>query len=160
MELAKEKRGHFFVPFILPEGNFFKICVLSQCIVYWTYFQNIHTFTYQKHHTLNINIIYFIHCCCLFLKSSKAFSASLSKLLIIRIMIALKGIQNSNQNCRIRFCYTSLDKKATHRCSFPGPVTLQVSSGRHKKFLYNFILCLLCLDIFVLFSFYFHLLIL
>ena len=41
----------FFVPFILSEQNFFKICVLSQCIVYWIRFQNIHTFTYQKNIT-------------------------------------------------------------------------------------------------------------
>ena len=49
---------------------FFKVCVLSQCIVYWIHFQNIHTFTYQEH--------YFIHFCCLFLKLSKAFSISLT----------------------------------------------------------------------------------
>ena len=48
------KKKAFFVPFILSEGNSFKICVLSWCIVYWIYFQNIHTFSYQKklHHTL------------------------------------------------------------------------------------------------------------
>ena len=28
--------------------NIFNIFVLSQCIVYWTHFQKIHTFTYQK----------------------------------------------------------------------------------------------------------------
>ena len=28
--------------------HFFNIWVLSQCIVYWIHFQNIHTFTYQK----------------------------------------------------------------------------------------------------------------
>ena len=44
--VAKEKRG--FVPFVFPEGNFFNNCVLPQCIVYWIYFQNIHTLTYQK----------------------------------------------------------------------------------------------------------------
>ena len=33
LELAKEKRA-FFVPCILLEGIFFKICVLFQCIVY------------------------------------------------------------------------------------------------------------------------------
>ena len=49
---------------------FFKVCVLSQCIVYWIHFQNIHTFTYQEH--------YFIHFCCLFLKLSKAFRISLT----------------------------------------------------------------------------------
>ena len=27
---------------------FFKICVLSQCILYWIHFQNIQTFKYQK----------------------------------------------------------------------------------------------------------------
>ena len=51
----KKKEGIFctvyvFVPF-LSEGNFFEICVLSQCIlniVYWIHFQNMHTFTYQK----------------------------------------------------------------------------------------------------------------
>ena len=32
---AREKKKRaFFVPFILSEGNFFNICVLSQCIVY------------------------------------------------------------------------------------------------------------------------------
>ena len=37
---TKEKRGRkrkertFFVPCILSEGNFFDICILSQCIVY------------------------------------------------------------------------------------------------------------------------------
>ena len=45
----KKKRCIFYnVRFILSEGNFFSICVLSQCIVYWKYFQNIYTFTYQK----------------------------------------------------------------------------------------------------------------
>ena len=33
---------------MLSEESFFKICVLSQYIVYWIRFQNIHTFTYQK----------------------------------------------------------------------------------------------------------------
>ena len=68
---AREKKKRaFFVPFLLSEGNFFNICVLSQCIVYWIHFQNIHTFTYQK--TLLHTLFY------LFLKSSKAFSVSLS----------------------------------------------------------------------------------
>ena len=44
----KRKKGHFFVPFILPKGYFFNICVLSQWIVYWIQFQIIFTFTYQK----------------------------------------------------------------------------------------------------------------
>ena len=60
-----EKR-EFFITFILFEGHFFNICVLSQCIVYWIHIQNIHIKKY-----------YFIHFCCWFLKSSKAFSVSL-----------------------------------------------------------------------------------
>ena len=44
----RKKRAFLYRFFFLPKGNFFKICILSQCIVYWTHFQNIHTFTYQK----------------------------------------------------------------------------------------------------------------
>ena len=66
---CERKKRVFFVPFILSKKNCFNICVLSQCIVYWIYFQNIHTFTYQKTllHTLFS----------LFLKSSKTYSVSL-----------------------------------------------------------------------------------
>ena len=64
-----EENRVFFVPSILPKRNFLKLCLLSQCIVYWILFQNIHTFTYQKH--------YFTHFYCLFLKLLKAFSVSL-----------------------------------------------------------------------------------
>ena len=71
MELAKEKNRAFFVPFIFSKGNFFNICVFSHCIVYWIHLQNIHTFTFQK--TL-FNTFF-----CLFLKSPKTFSVSLSK---------------------------------------------------------------------------------
>ena len=62
---ARERKERaFFVPFTLSKGSFFNICVLSQCIVYWISFQNIHTFTYQK--TL-LNTFF-----CLLLKSSKS----------------------------------------------------------------------------------------
>ena len=44
----ERKKRTFFVPFILSEGNFLKICISSQWIVYWMQFQNIHTFTIQK----------------------------------------------------------------------------------------------------------------
>ena len=44
----ERKMRAFFVLFVLSEENFFKICVLSQCIVYWIHFWNKHTFTYQK----------------------------------------------------------------------------------------------------------------
>ena len=60
----KKKEGIFCTVYFL------KICALSQCIVYWIHFQNIHTFTYKKTllHTLLL---------LKFLKSSKAFSVSL-----------------------------------------------------------------------------------
>ena len=45
---CKRNKRAFSVPFILSKGNFSKICVLSQCIVYWIHFQNIGIFTYQK----------------------------------------------------------------------------------------------------------------
>ena len=45
--LRKKKEG-IFCAVILSEDNFLKICILSQCTVYWINFQNIHTFTYQK----------------------------------------------------------------------------------------------------------------
>ena len=40
---CKRNKRAFFVPFILFERNFFNICVLSQYIVSWMPFQNIHT---------------------------------------------------------------------------------------------------------------------
>ena len=66
---CERKKRAFFVSFMLSEEYFFNICVLSQYIVYWIYFQNIHTFIYQKS-LLHPRF-------CLFLKSPKAFSVSL-----------------------------------------------------------------------------------
>ena len=68
---SSRKKELIFFTFILSEGHFFNIWILSQLIMYWINFQNIHTFTYQKY--------YFIHFCCLSLKSSKALSVSLRK---------------------------------------------------------------------------------
>ena len=64
---SKKKKKTFFVPFILSEGKFFKICVLYQCIVYRLHFQNIHTFKYQKTllHTILLlifKIVESLHC--------------------------------------------------------------------------------------------------
>ena len=59
LELAKEKRRHFLYRLFCP--NFFlllKICVISQFVVCWIYFRNIHTFTYQK----NITSYSFVAC--------------------------------------------------------------------------------------------------
>ena len=66
----KKKEGVIRAFFFVWKKFFWNICVLSQCIVYWIHFHNIHTFTYQK--TLLHTLFY------LFLKSSKAFSVSLN----------------------------------------------------------------------------------
>ena len=55
--------------FILSKGNFFKACVLSNPKFTEQAFR-IYILLQVKNH-------YFIHYCCLFLKSSKAFSVSL-----------------------------------------------------------------------------------
>ena len=65
----KGKKRVIFVPFVLSEGNLFNIYILSQCMVYWIHFQNIHTFAYQN--TLLYTLLL------MFLKSSKAFSVYL-----------------------------------------------------------------------------------
>ena len=64
----KRKKREFFVPFIFPKGSFFNICVLSQRIVYWTHYQNIHLFKYQR------ALLFTLYT--LFLKSLRAFSVS------------------------------------------------------------------------------------
>ena len=66
----ERKKKTLFVPLILSEGNFFNICVWSQCRVHWIHFKNIHTYTYQK------NLLHKLFC--LFLKSLKVFNVSLS----------------------------------------------------------------------------------
>ena len=75
--LRKKKLG-IFVPFILSQHNFFKICALSQCIAYWIHFPYIHTFTYQNSllHTLLLlvsKIVKSLHC--IFKKNIIYFSA-------------------------------------------------------------------------------------
>ena len=67
---SRKKKEDIFCTVYSVRRKFFNICAFSQCIVYRIHFQNVLTFTYQKAllHTLF----------CLFLKSSKAFSVSLS----------------------------------------------------------------------------------
>ena len=62
---SRKKKEAFFA-FILSQVNCFKISVLSQCIVYWIHFQNIHTFTCQ------ITLLHTLFC--FFKKPSKAYS--------------------------------------------------------------------------------------
>ena len=66
----ERKKRAFFILLILSEAIFFNIFVLSQCIVYWIHFQNIHTCSYQK------PLLYTLFC--LFLKLPQAFSVSSS----------------------------------------------------------------------------------
>ena len=70
------------------KGNFFNICVLSQCIMYWIKFQNIHTFTYQK------TLLYTLFC--LFLKSLIALSVSLI-IIICKEILYLNNSTKENQ---------------------------------------------------------------
>ena len=83
---AGERKERAFCTVYFVQSNFFMICVLSKFIVYWIHFENIHTFPYQKTPLR-------IHVCCLFLKSSKVISTSLSKGLKVTIEKNL-GSQN------------------------------------------------------------------
>ena len=67
---SRKNKSAFFIMFILSEGSFFHICVLLQCIVYWI--------SFRIFIRLHVKKCYFIYFCCLFLKSSKAFSVSLT----------------------------------------------------------------------------------
>ena len=111
MELAKGKRRHFLYRLFCPKEIFFKICVLSQCILYWIHVQNLHTFTYQKH--------YCIHFSCLFLKSSKAFSVSLRSTLGSRIDILWIEIILRSSRPEV-FCKKGVLKKITILTRFTG----------------------------------------
>ena len=88
MEIAKEKKRSFFYCLFCPKEIFFNIQVLSQCIVYWIRFRNIHACTYQK----TLLHAFF----CLFLKSSNTFSVSLSLFLLYFIKLFLKRFE---KNC-------------------------------------------------------------
>ena len=79
----ERQKSVFFAIFILSEGF-----VLFQCIVYWINFQCIYTFIYKKH--------YLIHFCCLFLKSSKAFSVSLIMFFFLKRVDFEKNIFSEN----------------------------------------------------------------
>ena len=65
---VRERKKGIFCTVYFVQRQFFKICVLSQCTVYWIHFQNIHTFTFQK-----VLLHRF-----LLLKKTKAFNVSLS----------------------------------------------------------------------------------
>ena len=88
---CKRKKTVIFLLFnclFCPKEIFFNIQVLSQCIVYWIRFQNIHACTYLK----TLLHAFF----CLFLKSSNTFSVSLSLFLLYFIKLFLKRFE---KNC-------------------------------------------------------------
>ena len=59
----KKKWGHFLYRLFCLKGFFWRF-VLSQCILYWTKFQTIPTFTYQKPllHTLLLLVSKIVEC--------------------------------------------------------------------------------------------------
>ena len=64
---SRKKKRAFFVPFVLSEGNIFKICVLYQYIHSVLNTLSIYVLLHIKKH-------YFLHFCCMFLKSLKVYS--------------------------------------------------------------------------------------
>ena len=97
---ARERKTRaFFVLFILSEGNFFKICILPQYIVYWIHFQNIHTSAYQKTllHTLLLLvfiIVEYLPCIlkCVFLYSNPEICLIFAYILMILSLYMLSNI--------------------------------------------------------------------
>ena len=68
---SQKKIEDFFVSLVWSEGTFLKICVLFQCICI--------EYTFRIYILLQIKKRYFIHFCCLFLKSSKILSVFLKE---------------------------------------------------------------------------------
>ena len=64
----ERKKSEFFVTIISSKGNFFNICVKNVLCI---------EKTFRIYIRLDIKKHYFMHFCCLFLKSSKAFSVFL-----------------------------------------------------------------------------------
>ena len=77
-------------------NDFFNICVLPQCMVYWIDFQNINTCTYQK--TLPLTLFF------MFSKLSKAFSESLKQK--INFFISRKKAEDEASEFVVEFSKT------------------------------------------------------
>ena len=88
--------------------------VLSQCIVYWTHFQNIHTFIYQK--TLLLTLFY------LFWKLMKAFTVSLRTNIILHHIKKHYFILIVNQSQSIKTIYFQIYFIYTIKCGWLGPI--------------------------------------
>ena len=85
---CERKKSAFFVMLILSEGKTFNICFISMYNG-WN-FQNIYAFTYQK--TLPHTLF------CLFLKSLKAFSVSLTEWVVSKIKASKQLLENLKRN--------------------------------------------------------------
>ena len=88
--------------------------VLSQCIVYWTHFQNIHTFIYQK--TLLLTLFY------LFWKLMKAFTVSLRTNIILHHIKKHYFILIINQSQSIKTIYFQIYFIYTIKWGWLGPI--------------------------------------
>ena len=103
--LRKKIEGIFCTAYFV-RSNFFNICALSQGIVYWIHFQNIHTFTYQKTLLLLFLTYLFLFLTYLFLFLTYSFLfltylflfLTYSFLLVLTIAESRQCVLHQNQN--------------------------------------------------------------
>ena len=95
MSGACERKKEVIFCTFLSKGSF---CILSQCLVCWIQFYNIHTFTYQESITSNTFLLVF--------ELSKAFSVSLT----------FKVIKKLSMNKHVVFYVTISEKHLTDTC--------------------------------------------
>ena len=127
----ERKKMAFFVPFILSKRSFFKICVLSQCIVYRTQFQN--NFFYISKNITSYN---FAAC---FLKSSKTFSVSLNELKNYSVWTCFSTIFDCNHSyfySRILTLKTQFTFVEEPQCKYKLLWAFTVSSCQQQKCFY------------------------
>ena len=112
-----KKKGIFYT---CPKGLFsIFVFYLNVCIEY----------TFRIYILLHIKKYYFIHFCCLFLKSSKAFSVSLTVFFFLKISLTLNICTISIINCNYRhkFCEISKNTFFTERFRKTASVNFQIS---------------------------------
>ena len=89
---ARQRKKVYFVPFINSKRNFFNICVLAQCIVYWIHFQNIYVYIYIYIYIYIILHINNFTISCLLSKLPKALSVSFNRMkLFFALKVELEG---------------------------------------------------------------------
>ena len=128
---SRRKWRESFVPYTFLERIIFNVFVLSQCRVYQTNFQNMHTFTYQK--TL-LRAPF-----CLFLKSSKAFSVFLKwGQLYSKISKSLNSLKWNNLTKTLPIKEQALRAALINKCSAKSYSTMEYFSyllKNHGNFL-------------------------